>query len=137
MYHMGINICMVFEFKHKKRYTDIDNPDKNLILRLTSKIDKEKYVSLNLDEYIEYWKYIEPDEYGRYLRYVDSIDLSIDFKSLASDFAGIEFLTHGMLSIDGAPIYLDYYSKNSYGCIWNTDIIKDMILMYKFSSRKP
>ena len=140
-------------FNHSKIYTNIYNFNPELILKISSKKELIKFMSIFM---VDYPKYLE-DQYNcisktiknkgsiggskkkiEHKKKILSPKLSpqdIKFDYLAKCFAGIEFAYNGGMFkipykdkiIKGS---LDYYAIQDYGCIWNTNIIKELKLMF-------
>jgi len=103
------------KFNKKKIYTNIDNPNKNLILQINTSMDEDQYVQ----------------KYGKNIIYKEAyIVKTFDYKKLANDFAGIEFRNKRH-----SKYVIGYYVTENYGVIWNVSIIKELILMLQSYQR--
>lgn len=154
-------------FNQNNIYATIDNFNPNLILKINSKKELYKFMSIfmvNFKKYlknklkeslVENKKKINIELGGGSKKnknklYKNKIKLSktskfkevslepvINFEYLAQCYAGIEFAYNGGLfelpiKNSNKKIYgsLDWFAIQDYGCIWNTNIIKELKLMY-------
>ena len=110
------------KFNNKKIYTNIHNPNKNLILQINTLIDEDQYVQkYGKNIYLDKLKY----KNGKNIIYKEKyVVKTFDYKKLANDFAGIEFRNKR-----DSKYMIGYYTKENYGVIWNVSIIKELILM--------
>jgi hypothetical protein len=116
------------KFNKKKIYTNIVNPNKNLILQINTSMDEDQYVQ-------KYGKniYLDkiPYKIGKNIIYKEAyIVKTFDYKKLANDFAGIEFRNKRH-----SKYVIGYYVTENYGVIWNVSIIKELILMLQSYQR--
>jgi len=117
----GYKYMYGIKFNKKKIYTNINNPNKNLILQINTLNDEEKYVQIYGKNIV--LKKIRCTK-GKNIKYFEKyVVKKFDYNKLVNDFAGVEFRNKNRKYIIG------FYTKKNYGVIWNVSIIKELILM--------